>query len=316
MVSIGRIVGGAVLMLGCGGGVLPRSGSTTTTANIAIDDEIGSICVTTADGRYRCWDPDGAPVVATGLPDVAYLRVQLAREGLIGLTQWGFVHAASIPVPTNLPLIADFRATNLWGFQGLCVRTTGGAFGFGNFPTASDLATPVWTMDSGPFSYATCAYEGLTCAVRANGTLAGHCQSSLPGSDWVEVAKSANIACGLTTTGEVRCGQGQGSTNPSSAEAAPVFAPGPYGQVAAMWSVACALRVDRELSCVRSDGASIQVPPGPFVFIEAGRDLLCAIRLDGTTSCFRQDVPGTLLWTADPAVTALLPLSPAIDPGW
>jgi hypothetical protein len=313
MVSVGRIVGGAVLMFGCGGGALPGSGLTTT--NVAIDDEIGSICVTNADGRYRCWDPAGAPIAATGLPDVGYARVQLAHDGPIGLTRAGQVHAVGVPVPADLPPIAEFRATNLWGYQGLCVRTTAGAFGFGNFPTAPDVVTPVWTMDPGPYSAATCAYEGLTCAVRTDGTLAGFCESRLPGSDWKQIAESASIACGLTRSGEVRCGHA--FTEPSSAgAAAPVFAPGPYLQVAAMLSIACALRVDGEIACVRSDGASIPTAPGPFVFIEAGRDLMCGIRPDGTTSCFRQDVPGPLVWSPHPAVTALLPLSPAIDADW
>jgi hypothetical protein len=313
MVSIGRIVWGAALLVGCGGGVLPGSGSTTTTANVAIDDEIGSICVTKADGRHRCWDPDGAPVVATGLPDADYARVQLAHDGPIGLTRAGQVHAVGIPVPTDLPAIAEFRATNLWGFQGLCVRTTDGAFGFGNFPAPSD-APPRWTIDAGPYSYATCAWEGLTCAVRADGTLVGSCQSRLSGNGWKQVAESADFACGLTTSGEVRCGRAP--TDASSAAAVPVFSPGPYLQVAMMWSVACALRADGDLSCVRSDGASIATARGRYVFIDAGQDLLCGIRSDGTTSCFRQDVPGSHFSEPNPGVTALLPLSPAIDANW
>jgi hypothetical protein len=311
MVSVGRIVAGGVLVLGCGGGVFSGSGAGSATTNVAIDDEIGSICLTKADGRYRCWDPEGTPTATVGLPDVAYVRVQLAHDGLMGLTRAGSVHADGIPVPTNLPPIAEFRATNLWGFQGLCLRTADGAFGYGNFPTATDPVEPVWRIDAGPYSYATCAYEGLVCAVRTDGALVGRCQGSLPGSDWRQVAESASITCGLTTGGEVRCGRA--STDNSSVPAPPVFAPGPYLRVAAMWSVACALRADGDVSCVRSDGASIPTLPGPYVFIEAGRDLLCGIRPDGTTSCFRQNVPGPLFWNADPAVTALLPLSPAID---
>jgi hypothetical protein len=316
MVSIGRIVWGAVVLLGCGGGVFSGSGSGSgpATTNVAIDDEIGSICMTKADGRYRCWDRQGAPIVAIGLPHVAYTRVQLAHDGLIGLTRAGYVHADGIPVPTTLPSIAEFRATNLWGHQGLCVRTTAGAFGFGNFPTAADAVAPRWTFDSGPYSYISCAYEGLTCAVRSDGTVAGHCESRMPGSDWKQIAESASITCGLTTDGEVRCGRA--STDNSSAAAPPVFAPGPYVQVAAMWSVACALRADGDVSCVRSDGAPVSIARGPYVHIEAGQDLLCGIRPDGTTSCFRQDVPGTVLWGPDPHVTALLPLSPALDASW
>ena len=38
-----------------------------------------------------------------------------------------------------------------------------------------------------------------------------------------------------------------------------------------MWSVACALRANGDVSCVRSDGASIPIVPGPYVFIDAGR---------------------------------------------
>ena len=135
----------------------------------------------------------------------------------------------------------------------------------------------------------------------------------MPGSDWKQIAESASIACGLTTSGDVRCGR---AFTDNSATAPPVFAPGPYVQVAAMWSVACALRANGDVSCVRSDGTSVSIARGPYVYIEAGRDLLCAIRPDGTTACFRQNVPGPLFWSSSPAVAALLPLSPALDASW
>ena len=149
---------GGLLLVGCGAGDLP--GSTTTvdgavrcnaggrrevqskgavardrvrcTTNVAIDDEIASICATKADGRHRCWDPQGAPAATTGLPDADYVRVQLAREGAVGLTRDGRMHAVWVSMPPELPPITSFRATNLWGYQGVCLRGSSGELVFGS----------------------------------------------------------------------------------------------------------------------------------------------------------------------------------------
>lgn len=299
--------------MGCGASDLP--GSTTTveaTTNLAIDDEIGSICATKADGRHRCWDPQGAPVATTGLPDADYVRVQLAREGAVGLTRDGRMHAVWVSVPPELPPIASFRATNLWGYQGMCLRGTSGELVFGSNRAEvnpdTTLSSP-WHYDAGPYASVTCAFEGLVCSVRPDGTVSGNCPTATPGNDWKQATISVHMSCGLTTSDEIRCARGFIGTD----ERFPVFAPGPYRQLAATYDTACALRADGELTCQRYDSLSIPAPPGPFVSIEAGGDLLCGIRPDGTSSCFREN--GTTLSTS-PHGDAFVPLSPAIDADW
>lgn len=69
---------------GTGGGVV--AGQAVT--NVAVDDEIGSVCATKANGSYCCWDADGA-VAPQLLPDASYARVELAARGLVGLTRSG-----------------------------------------------------------------------------------------------------------------------------------------------------------------------------------------------------------------------------------
>jgi hypothetical protein len=312
---------GALLLVGCGGGDL--TGPTTTvegavrcnadgrrevrskgawlptdfvcTTNVAIDDEIGSICATKADGRHRCWDPQGAPFATTPLRDADYVRVQLAREGAVGLTRDGRMHAVWVSVPPELPPIASFRATNLWGYQGMCLRGTGGelVYGSNRAEVAPELTvSSPWYSEAGPF---------------------GSCPTATPGNDWKQVTISLLMNCGLTASDNVRCGHPSvGSDRPF-----PLFAPGPYRQVVATYDAACALRPDGELVCQRHDNVTIAAPPGPFVSIEAGRDLLCGIRPDGTSSCFRESgiFPIELSATGGGG-TAFVPLAPAIDADW
>jgi hypothetical protein len=310
-----KLGGGGLLsgLLGLVSGLWGCSADGTTevdvpTINVAIDDEIGSICATKADGRYQCWDPTGTPVAATGLPVADYVRVQLATRGAVGLTRDGHVHAVGTPVPDDLPPVVDFRATNMWGGQGLCFRSAAGAFIVGTYHPASEPESERWSTFDGTFTDVTCAYEGIMCGVRPDGTVSGSCQQSMPGSDWKQVALGIKVSCGLTTSGEVRCVPAQIST---AVATPPAFAPGSYRQVAATYDVACALRVDGRIVCSRFDGVAIPAPPGSYVFIVAGRDLLCGIRPSGTTSCFRDDA-----FALSGQATAFAPLSPAIEAGW
>ena len=151
---------------GAGGGVV--DGQIVT--NVAVDDEIGSVCATKANGSYRCWDADGA-VAPQLLPDASYARVELAARGLVGLTRSGRLHAVDTPVPDDLPPIATFRATNLWGGQGICGRSTGGNFHFGTYDPINHPDSPTtWRVVEGPFIDATCAYEGYYAVLTPEGT--------------------------------------------------------------------------------------------------------------------------------------------------
>jgi len=316
MSDLGRVLWVGVLLLGggCGGGEL--GGAKGSTMNVAIDDEIGSICATRADGSYRCWNDDGTPASAA-LPAGDYVRVQLARAGLVGLTRDGELRAAGFEIPNDLPPIADFRATNMGGGQGLCLISAAGAFLYGTYDSDpnADPDGSRWHGEAGPFIDGTCAFEGIYAAVTADGTIWPSDEDRLPGNEWQQVAVGAFIACGLTTAGEVRCASGSGD----AIYANPPFSrrpSGPYLQIAVTYQVACALRADGAIVCSRFDGLTVPVLPGRYFFLEAGRDLLCGIRTDGTAACFRQSGRGGPFDFGDSAVTGFAPLSPAIDEGW
>jgi hypothetical protein len=312
MISGDRIVWLGVLLLGCGARDLHLSNGSTR--NLAIDDEIGSICATRADGSYRCWDGDGTPRASAGLPTADYVRVQLANEGLVGLTREGRVQTAGIALPSDLPPITTFRATNMWGARGLCLRSATGAFLYGAYNPDPNFYPdgPRWHIEDGPFTDTTCAFEGLYAGVRADGSVLSYA-SSIPASDWKQIALSVTIVCGLTAADEVRCVPGSASQS----MALPILPPGPYRQVAATFHVACALRADGGIVCSRYDGVPIPGPTGRFAFLDAGRYLLCAIRIDGTSACFRQNGSGGAVLTfEDPTVTAFLPIAAGIDADW
>jgi hypothetical protein len=283
------------------------------TTNVAIDEEIGSVCATKADGRYLCWNADGGQQSSVPLVDAAYARVQLARLGPIGLTRGGEIFASGFALPPDLPAVAKFRATNMWGFQGYCFRSVSGEFLYGAW--RDDIPSPEmqpWHVEGGPFSDGTCAFEGLYCAVTSDGSAWGNCSEELSGDDWKQMAVTVGFNCGLTKSGDVRCGSRSVGTFPPTF---PSFGPGPYRQVASTYHVACALREDGSLSCLRADSHPLPAPSGPFTFIDAGLNLLCAIRADGTSSCFKHDgVPGLVFGDLTP--TAFLPHMRAGSDGW
>jgi len=280
------------------------------TTNIAIDDVVGSICATKADGRARCWNADGTTVGDLGLPDANYKRVQAARVGTIGLTRDGRLLGASRgEIPADLPPIADFRATDL-GAAGLCLIAHDGSLLYGNYLPEVDPPLTL-AVEAGPFADVACAFEGLVAGVRSDGTVWG--TDLLPGDSWARIAISTTVVCGLSRAGEVTCSHGPAGWAPG----VPMFTRGPYRQVAASFQAACALEEGGALTCLRSaDGEGLTIDPGQFTFIVAGRDLVCGIRLDGTSACFRQEGIADHVVDYDYTFTKLSPITPPLDADW
>jgi hypothetical protein len=299
----------ATLLIGCGGTPAGTADPTfVRTTNLAIDDEIGSVCATKADGRARCWNADGTALDDLTLPDAHYARVQRAGVGPIGLTDDGRLFGPRGAIPDDLPPIADFRATNLWGHQGLCLRAQDGRLFYGNY--IPDGAAPrALQVEPGPFVDIDCAFEGLVCGLAADGTVfGGFCPTS---ADWAQISISVSLSCGLTRAGDIVCSPG---TLPASG-GVPAFTHGPYRHIVTTYQAACALDTAGELTCVRSDGAPVSVDAGPYTSVVGGRDLVCGLRPDGTTACFRQNADAGSFGSV-PTFTAFGPVAPPLDPGW
>ena len=279
------------------------------TTNVAIDDEVGSVCVTKASGESRCWSPDGAAVADLGLPAARYKRVQDATVGPIGLTVDGRVFGPPGAIPLDLPPIADFRATNLWGHQGLCLKAEDGSFFYGDYlPDAAPAG--MLHFDAGPFADIACAYEGLVCAVKTDGTMFGGTECP-GGGGWSQVSISVSLKCGLTQAGEVVCASGR----IPAGDRVPAFKAPPYQQIATAYQAVCALDASGMLSCVRADGGTLTVDAGPYTSIVAGRDLICGIRPDGSMGCFRQNEGAGEIGNT-PTFTAFNAIAPPIDIDW
>jgi hypothetical protein len=305
----------AVWLIGCESN--GPAGSSRSAARVAIDDEIGSICVTKADGRARCWEANGSALTDLPLPVAHYVRVQRAAIGPIGLTDDGRLFGPPGAIPDGLPPIADFRATNLWGQQGLCLIARDRSLLWGNYlpkgwsGLEADMPR-LFEFDPGPVADVACAFEGLRCAVRDDGTvIGGYCP--VGGDGWAQVSISLSLGCGLTRGGDVVCSPGGLAVG----SARPVFAGGPYVQVATTYYAACALDARGKATCLRGDGAPLAIDDGPYTAIVAGGDLVCGIRLDGTPACFRQNADaGLIIPTPAYTFTAFDPVSPPIDLDW
>lgn len=301
----------AVLLVGCGGAPAdPTDPTFVRTTNIAIDDEVGSVCATKADGRARCWNGDGMVLDDLTLPDAHYTRVQRATVGPIGLTVDGRLYGPRGAIPDDLPPIVDFRATNLWGNQGLCLRAQDGSLLYGNYLPEADPPRGL-QVAPGPVTDFACAFEGLVCALGADGTVYGALSFCPPGGDWAQISVSVSLSCGLTRGGEIACMPG----GILAGSGTPVFTDGPYRQVATAYQAACALDMGGKLTCLRADGPPVSVDAGPYTSIVAGRDLVCGLRPDGTTACFRQN-EGAGTFSSMPTFTAFGPIAPPVDPGW
>ncbi|XYH95393.1 hypothetical protein ACMHYB_47570 [Sorangium sp. So ce1128] len=279
---------------------------------VAVDDDVGNYCVTKADGTYRCWgdNPGGA------LPVERYRRVQLAREGLIGLTEDGRLLATGTLLPDGLPPAASFRATNMWGYKGVCPLFADGSFAvlLDRTPNGGSEPTQVSQME-GSFTQAFCVFEGLAAGVRPDGSLwllQGN--QRIPG-EFTEVAFSNRIFCALTKAGRIECFEpviacgNTGITNCAGPEY-PEFPGGPYHSVTATAGAVCAIDAQGALTCRRYDGADMPLDAGRFTLIEGGHDVLCGVRTDGSSACFRHG--GGSFGEVGPFV----PVEPALDPGW
>jgi hypothetical protein len=292
------------------------------TVDLAIDDDIGSYCATKANGGYRCWQDGGA--VANTLPEEHYRRVSLSRVGPVGLTSDGRI---VVPAGAAQPFdprdkIVDIQTTNMWGWTSVCTLDANGAAAVNSgidpverFPDGS-LQEP--REIPGRFMRSRCAWEGMTAGILADGSIVRREEPSLLGNDFTDLALSLSILCGLRRDGSVMCGPSY-QTQHCILEGVevvcePLSTPGFEGtgwlDVAATFSVACAVYSDGELFCQRFDGAVLLRHAGPYVRVEAGKNIVCALRTDGTSACFQHASDDADFLAA----TALTPLP--IDPGW
>jgi hypothetical protein len=273
------------------------------TVDVVIDDQTGSYCATKADGRYKCW----GSLPAASLPEAKYVRVQLMPDGLVGVTDDGHVYSTSLTIPADLPLAEGLRATNMFGHQALCFRSkTDGSF---VMYSESVIQGPVIrVLDPGPFVDTRCAYEGIACGVKTDGTM--WCNNSnvntLPGNTWSEVALSWRYLCARTRTFDVTCTSTMGNND------ATIFQPVKYEHTAVTLAVVCALDRRGQIGCYRGD-TYLPVDPGPYKFIDAGRNVVCAIRTDGTTACWQH---ATVDIGSNIEVKGFVPVSPPIDADW
>jgi len=284
---------------------------------VAVDDETGSYCVTKGDGSYRCW---GAMAGATPaeLPTGSYVRVQAAREGLVGLTEAGRIVTTGFPYADGLPPVATFRATNMFGFQAICPLFRDGTFGVSR-DGVDDMGVrrATFTPVAGTFVRALCAYEGLLAAVQTDGLAL---EMVPPGDRWRDVALSMSILCGLDDAGAITCvsaplscGKIDVSDCSGARSVLPAFPGQGYRSITATSSAACALDQRGALVCQRYDGTPMLADAGPYTFAEGGHTVVCAIRIDGSVACFRHG-GGSPLVSSDPGQFA--PVDPPIDAGW
>ena len=257
--------------------------------SVAVDDETGGYCITKGDGTYRCSGGN----VTMPLPQDSYLRVQTSASGLIGLTADGRLVAPEMSLSSDLPPAAAFRATNMGGYHTICALFRDGSFGENrSFPAERGVGVEFVTIP-GKFSRAFCAYEGLTVGVLTDGTLLSSVGSANPGGDdWIDVALSDAVYCGLQATGEIVCMDplltcGSTGITPCVGPALPSFTGGPYRSVTATAGAACALDAQGALTCLRYDGAPMLADSGPYTAVEAGLSVVCGIRVDGSVACFR-----------------------------
>jgi hypothetical protein len=271
-------------------------------ASVAVNDQLGNHCVTKKDGTYRC---SGRAVGE--LPPDRYVRVQLGGsvdladditpQPLIGLTEDGRLLAVGFDVPPGLPRAASFRATNLWNYSTVCALFSDGTFSIIREPRVDEpYFEPILTHE-GPFSRAFCVWEGYRVGINTNGSVwSAEVVPSLPGRDWVELALSVGIWCGIRSDGQVTCDKSLAcsSTLVSDYELCkpPVFSSGRYRALAATGGSVCALDEQGALICKRVDGSDMPIPQGPYTFVDGGQAVVCAGRIDGSVTCFRHGGAG------------------------
>jgi hypothetical protein len=286
---------------------------------VAVDDEIGSYCVTKADGTYRCWGPEASDAAEPRpLPDAIYQRVQLTRYGLIGLTEDGRLHAAEFTIPESPSKVVSFRETDMWTNAGVCSLHADGSFRMVlHNPDRTEDPTLTQFIE-GRFSHVSCAYEGFYAAIRTDGTVLWREEATPPGNDFAELALSIGIFCGLRTNGTISCHPpisdcGSRSGGPCVGPDLPAFPAERYRSITATGAAVCAIDEQDTLVCKRYDGQDVAAPPGRYTFAQGGKDVLCAVRVDGSTACFRHGGGG---WLNPDEVAGFAPVEPPVDPGW
>jgi hypothetical protein len=283
--------------------------------SVAVDDETGGYCVTKGDGTYLC---RGGNVTAE-LPPGPYVRVQTSAKGLVGLTETGELVAAEMVIASDLAPIATFRATNMGGDPAVCPL-----FRDGSFSMSVDRSARTGVQEAqlvpfeGTFSRAFCVWEGLLAGVRIDGTLWGDRLETAPGNDFVDVAFSAGIFCGLRTSGAITCmppqlGCDRANFEACVGEALPSIPGDGHRSVTATASALCAISEEGALVCQRYDGTPMLDDPGPYTFAEGGHAVICAIRVDGSAACFRH-AGDTPFPTPEPG--QFTPVDPPLGSDW
>jgi hypothetical protein len=283
---------------------------------VAVDDQTGGFCVTKGDGSYRCSGGN----VTLPLPSDTYVRVQASQTGLVGLNAAGQLAAPEMLVVPNLPEALTFRATQMGSTQAICPLFRDGTFGMSrdvemgaNAPSAMFQSVP------GTFSRAFCYWEGFTAGVLTDGSLLPVWDSQPPaGNDWIDVAASDFIFCGLRASGTIACMPPPASCGSVNADVCvgsslPSFPGSSYRSVTATAAAACAIDTNGALTCQRYDGTPMLADPGPYTFAEGGQSVLCTIRVDGSAACF-QHAGDSASAVADPGV--FMPINLPFGPDW
>jgi len=293
------------------------------TVDLAIDDDIGSYCATKANGSYRCWQDGGA--MANTLPEEHYRRVSLSRAGPVGLTSDGRI---VVPLGAAQPFdpgekMVDIQTTNMWGFTSVCTLDANGAAAVNSGIDPVERHPDPSFLEPheipGRFRHSRCAWEGMLAGILADGSIVRRGEPSLLGNDFTDLALSLSVLCGLRRDGIVMCGPSyrterctihQGTEIACEPLSTPVFEGTGWLDVAATFSVACAVSSNGELFCQHFDGTVLLRDAGPYIRVEGGKNIVCALRTDGTSACFQHSSDDADFLAA----TALTPLP--IDPGW
>lgn len=281
--------------------------------NVTVDDDVGSYCITKTDGTYRCWGDNPAPA----LPAERYQQVQLARQGLIGLTKDGRLMARGTNLPPEFQPVGSFSATNMFGTYGVCAVIADGSFQILMQDTFDGTIST--RKVEGPFASAFCAFEGMAAGVLADGGLWTLMPNDPPlGRDFEEVAFSFGVFCARTRGGAVACfappsaGGALAGQSCADTRACPIFPAGRYRSITATGTVACAIDEMGALICKRHDGVDMPSVSGRYTLAKGGLDVLCAIRIDGSVACFRHGGGGFVSDDIGPFAS----VEPITDPAW